>query len=170
MTPAFLETMIDGQGRADREFDGVRFWDGWNADASPWIGVRLTQLRAMPELLPWLLYAIVRRSDRQMVGHVGFHSAPAPTYLHDIAPGGIEIGYSVFTPFRGHGYATESASALIRWAHREHGVTDFVASINHDNAASQRVAGKLGFVFFRDFDKNDPDREDIYLMRMGEDG
>ena len=166
MTPAFIEAMIEGQGGTDQEFNGVRLWDGWSADASPWIGVRLTQLRTMPELVEWLLYAIVRRSDRQMLGHAGFHSGPGPAYLRDIAPGGIEIGYSVFEPFRGRGHATAGASALIQWARREHGVRDFVASIARENTASQRVAGKLGFNRFRDFDQNDPDREDLYLLRM----
>ena len=170
MPAAFIEAMIDGQGGADREFDGVRLWDEWTAEASPWFGVRLTQLRAMPELVQWLMYAIVRRSDRQMVGHVGFHSAPGPAYLHDIAPGGIEIGYSVFEPFRGCGYATAAAAALIQWARREHGVRDFVASIARDNAASKRVACKLGFAFFRDFERSDPDREDMYLLRVSEEG
>ena len=101
-----------------------------------------------------------------MVGHVGFHSPPGPNYLRDIAPNGVEIGYSVFAPFRRRGYATASAAALIEWASREHGVSDFVASIAHDNLASQRVAARVGFKFVREFDRSDPDREDIYLLHV----
>jgi RimJ/RimL family protein N-acetyltransferase len=169
MTPEFMEFMITGQGGEGLEFEGIRLWDGWKADTSPWIGIRLTQLRAMPDLAQWLMYAIVRRSDRQMVGHAGFHSAPGPPYLREIAPAGLEIGYSVFTPFQDRGYATQAALALIRWAHRERGVNEFVASIAHDNAASQRVADKAGFKFFREFKPDDPDREDVYLLRIAVD-
>ena len=77
MTTGFLETMLDRQGQRDVEFHGVRLWEGWNASDDPGTAFRLAQLRATPELLPWLMYAIVRRSDRQMVGHVGFHGTPA---------------------------------------------------------------------------------------------
>ncbi len=170
MTPEFMEFMIAGQGRDGLEFQGFRLWNDWKADTSPWFGVRLTQLRAMPELAPWLIYAIVRRADLQMVGLIGFHSAPGPAYLSEITSAGLEIGYSVFVPFRGRGYATHAASALIRWAHAEHGVNEFVASIARDNAASQRVAEKIGFKFLREFEPDDPDREDIYLLRRATDG
>ncbi|MDA1257272.1 MAG: GNAT family N-acetyltransferase [Chloroflexi bacterium] len=168
MTAEFIEAMIERQGGAGHEFDGVRLWDGWTEESSPWLRVRLTELGAMPELVTWLLYAIVRRADRQMVGHVGFHSAPGPPYLHDIAHDGIEIGYSVFAPFKGRGYATAAASELIGWARREHEVREFVASISHDNAASIRVAEKLGFKFLREFDPTDPDREDVYLLHVSD--
>jgi hypothetical protein len=76
MTTGFLETMLDQQGQPDVQFDGVKLWEGWTASDRPGMAFRLAQLRAMPELLPWLMYAIVRRSDGQMVGHVGFHGTP----------------------------------------------------------------------------------------------
>ncbi len=174
MTTGFLETMLDRQGQSNAEFDGVKLWEGWSASDGPGIAFRLAQLRAMPELLPWLMYAIVRRSDRQMVGHVGFHGAPGlhslnDLGLRDVALDALEIGYSVFPPFRRNGYAVAAAQALIQWANTDRGITFFVASINHENIPSQGVAAKLGFKFFRDFDPADPDREDIYTMRLGPD-
>ena len=167
MTTGFFETMLDRQGQPDGEFDGVRLWEGWTTSDGPGIAFRLAQLRAMPELLPWLMYAIVRRSDRQMVGTVGFHGAPGLHSLGDLAPDALEIGYSVFPQFRRKGYAVGAAKALIQWANTERGITLFVASINHENTASRRVAAKVGFKFYRDFDPADPDREDIYTMRLG---
>ena len=167
MTTGFLETMLDRQGQPDVEVDGVKLWKGWNESNGPGIAFRLAQLRAMPELLPWLMRAIVRSADRQMVGHVGFHGAPGLHSLGDLGPDALEIGYSVFPPFQRRGYAAASASALIQWANAEHGITLFVASINHENLASQRVAAKVGFKFYRNFDPTDPDREDIYLLRVG---
>ncbi|MFP6595811.1 MAG: GNAT family N-acetyltransferase [Dehalococcoidia bacterium] len=169
MTIGFLETMLDRQGQPDIEFDGVRMWEDWTASDRPDIAFRLAQLRAMPELLPWLMYAIVKRSDKQMVGTVGFHGAPGLHSLGDPAPDALEIGYSVFPPFRRNGYAVAASKALIQWANTDCGITYFVASISHDNIASQGVAAKVGFKFYRDFDPADPEREDIYTMRLGPD-
>ena len=89
--------------------------------------------------------------------------------LGDLAPDALEIGYSVFPPYRRRGYAVAAAMALIQWANTERGIKFFVASINHENMASQRVAAKVGFNFYRDFDPKDPDREDIYTMHLGPD-
>ena len=174
MTTGFLETMLDQQGQPDVQFDEVKLWEGWTASDRPGIAFRLAQLRAMPELLPWLMYAIVRRSDGQMVGHIGFHGAPGLHSLGDLGDLGdlahdaLEIGYSVFPPFRRNGYALAATKALIQWANTDRGITFFVASINHENTASQGVATKAGFKFYR-FDSTDPDCEDLYTMRLGSD-
>ena len=169
MTTGFLETMLDQQGQPDVQFDGVKLWEGWTASDRPGMAFRLAQLRAMPELLPWLMYAIVRRSDGQMVGHVGFHGTPGLHTLGDLVPDALEIGYSVFPPFRRNGYASAAVKALIQWANIDRGITFFVASINHENGASQGVATKAGFKFYRGFDPTDPEREDVYTMRLGPD-
>lgn len=166
MSAEFIQAMIDEQGEPDPSYDDVKLWPGWSTEADPGTRVRLIQLQTMPELQPWLMRAIVRQSDRQMVGHVGFHTPPGPDYLKDIAPDGVEVGYSVFPPYRRCGYAGAAVSALFDWAHSEHGVSEFVASINHENAASQAVAARVGFKFFRDFDPTDPDREDVYVLRL----
>ena len=167
MSPGFLQAVLDGHGKEDQEFEGVRLSGDWDIEHGAAINFRITQLRSMPELQQWLVHAIVRRSDRQMVGIVGFHGAPGLHSLGAEVPDALEIGYNVFNPFRRQGYATCAAAALIQWAHSERGVNYFVAAINHENVASQKVAAKVGFRFFRDFDPNDPDREDIYVMRLG---
>jgi ribosomal-protein-alanine N-acetyltransferase len=59
---------------------------------------RLAQLRADPSLAPWLLRGMITRRSRVMVGRIGFHTAPDPDYLRPYAPGGIELGYTVFAP------------------------------------------------------------------------
>lgn len=45
---------------------------------------------------------------------------------------------------RGRGYATEAAAALIAWAFAQPGVERVTAQIAPGNAASLRVARKLG--------------------------
>jgi RimJ/RimL family protein N-acetyltransferase len=108
--------------------------------------LRLDQLRADPDLQPWLLRALVLRAERRMIGHAGFHGAPGGAHLEPFAPGGAELGYTVFARDRGRGYATEAAVALMEWAQRAHGVSGFVLSIRADNAPSLRIAKRLGFV------------------------
>ncbi len=115
--------------------------------------MRLAQLQDDPSLQPWLLRAIVRRSGASldapimvrpmMIGHIGFHTAPDPEYLRDLAPGAVEIGYTIYAPYRRNGYALEAAAALMRWATRTHGVTAFVASVSPGNRASLAMLRKL---------------------------
>jgi RimJ/RimL family protein N-acetyltransferase len=60
-----------------------------------------------------------------MVGHAGFHGPPGTGGL---PPGKAELGYTVFPTFRGHGYATEAAIALMEWA-ESRGIRRFAASV-----------------------------------------
>jgi ribosomal-protein-alanine N-acetyltransferase len=131
--------------------------------------MRLGQLQADPSLAPWLVRGTVRRSDNRLIGHAGFHSAPDPDYLRELAPRAVEIGYSVCAPFQRNGYAFEAATGLMRWATDEHGVTDFVASISPNNAASLALLRKLESVYRveqigRHIDPDDGP-EDIYVLR-----
>jgi len=78
-----------------------------------------------------------------MVGFVNFHGAPG---VNDTAtPGALELGWTVFADDRRHGYATETANALMDWAAREHRVRHFISSTTPDNTPSLRVHEKLGF-------------------------
>jgi len=52
-----------------------------------------------------------------MVGYANFHGPPG---VNDLArPDAAELGYTVFPAYRGHGFATEAAEAMIDWAARE---------------------------------------------------
>jgi RimJ/RimL family protein N-acetyltransferase len=104
---------------------------------------RRDQLKRDPDRYPWSLRAIVRRSDRRMIGFVNFHGAPGANDLG--APEAVELGWSVFEPERRKGYATETATALMAWATETHGIKRFISATTPDNAASLRVHEKLGF-------------------------
>ena len=102
-------------------------------------------LRDDDALRPWLLRAMVERSRRRMVGHIGFHSRPGADYLRELSPGGVELGYVVYPAFRRRGYAREATLAMMAWAARAHGVRRFVVSISPSNVASTALAEQLGF-------------------------
>lgn len=73
----------------------------------------------------------------RVIGDVGFHGP-----LRSGAA--AEIGYSLVPGARGHGYATEATAAVIQWAFVNTQIASVIAQIDPANAASQRVAAKLG--------------------------
>jgi len=135
-------------------------------DASHILSLRLRQLEADPVLQSWLLRAMVLRERRLMIGHIGFHTAPAPEYLHSLAPGAVEFGFTVYPAFRRQGYAREASKALMRWAHRGHGITRFVLTIRPDNIPSQTLAAGLGFVRIGSHVDEEDGPEDIFGLRL----
>ena len=78
-----------------------------------------------------------------VVGHAGFHGPPGVN--GGATPGALEIGYTVFEPWRGRGLAVEAGGALLRWARAEHRVVHVYGSTAPDNAASRAVLTRLGF-------------------------
>lgn len=144
MTPEFLRASLRLDMATATEAIGLRLPSDWPHIADV-LAIRLEQLDQDPALQPWLLRAIALRSG-EMVGHIGFHTAPGQPYLEAWRPGGVEFGFTVFPPHRRKGYASEASQALMEWAHREHGVKDFILTIGPENLPSQQLAASLGFL------------------------
>lgn len=144
MTPAFLAACLARDWDAAEQALPLSIPADWY-DEQDLMALRLAQMREDPSLQPWLLRAIGLREAQVMIGHLGFHTAPDPDYLREIAPGAVEFGYTIFPPYRRQGYAYEAAQALMQWARTTHGITRFVLSIAPDNEPSLRLAAKLGF-------------------------
>ena len=70
--------------------------------------------------------------------------ALAPTIDREGAE--IELGYMVPRPARGRGVATEILRQLTQWAFDEAGALRIVLVIDVENAASERVAERCGYV------------------------
>lgn len=155
-------SLNDDRAEAERllgaSIHGEWFEHAWLLD------LRLKQLHANPALDIWLLRAVVARDSRTMVGHIGFHTAPGPDYLREIAPDGVEMGYTIYTPFRHAGYAREACAALMRWASQRHGVATFVVSISPTNLASQRIANFFGFTIVTTVEDEEDGPEEVYLL------
>lgn len=84
---------------------------------------------------PW---SIVRKSDGEFIGDIEFKGTAVN--------GAVEIGYGVEAEYEGRGYATEALRGMCAWAFEQSGVTLVEAETAPDNAASQRVLEKCGFV------------------------
>lgn len=148
-----LEALVDARPEADSlvDFEIPPWWP--DDEDRPVLEMRLRQLRTRPEIEPWLLRAAVDE-DGVMVGHVGFHYPPAPvaealattfTGLREPAQGGVsEIGYTIFEPFRGRGYATEAVRALVDWGFKEMGLGAALACTAPSNAPSRKVLERVG--------------------------
>jgi RimJ/RimL family protein N-acetyltransferase len=144
MSPAFLEAALGGRAKeAGRVIDADVPGDAV-ADEARFFRLRLEQMRKEPARRQWLRAIVRTERERAMVGHTGFHGPPGTNGRRD--PGALEIGYTVFEPFRGQGYASEAAAALIGWAHAEHGIRKFIASVAPGNEPSLAIVRKLGFV------------------------
>lgn len=66
--------------------------------------------------------------------------------LYDLEDGTARLGYRVAERVAGRGVATETVRELCRMASARHGLLTLRAATSHDNAASQRVLAKAGFV------------------------
>jgi [ribosomal protein S5]-alanine N-acetyltransferase len=146
LAPAFVEALLEGRrGKAEAQ-GGLHLPDGWPDDHDRgFLALRLGEMREHPELQEWLVRALVLpQGERPMVGHAGFHGPPGKNAVK--AAGAVEIGYTVFEPYRGRGFATEAVRALIDWAATERGIQHFVASIAPENTASLAIVRRTGFV------------------------
>ncbi len=82
------------------------------------------------------LWAVERKRDAALVGRVGlWNPAGWP---------GLEVGWTLTRHAWGQGYATEAAGAAMQWAWTELNASELVSVIHRENAASIRVAERLG--------------------------
>lgn len=81
-------------------------------------------------------FAVFRRDDGAFVGRVGVNMQPAWPEP--------ELAYTFARPHWGRGYAPEAAAAVRDWVWRTQAPKTLVSLIKPDNAASIRVAEKLG--------------------------
>jgi RimJ/RimL family protein N-acetyltransferase len=82
------------------------------------------------------MFSVIERSSGRWVGRLG-------PWRPEGWPG-TEVGWGLARSVWGQGYATEGATAAIDWAFEHLGWADVIHCIAPDNAASQRVAMRLG--------------------------
>ena len=90
------------------------------------------------------MWAVERKADGQLVGHVGFFDM-----ARDMQPnidGLPEMGWIFDTSVHGQGIAREACEAALAWLEADRGATEVPAIISEGNIASMKLAEKLGFV------------------------
>lgn len=166
MTPAFLECTWRGRRAEAEAIIGLRIPAAW-FECGPFAALRLRQYESGATSQPWLPRAITLRGSGEMAGYIGFHTPPAPDYLKDLCPHGVEFGYTIFPAFRRQGFAWEASRALIQWANREHGVSSFVVSVSPSNLASLALIAKMGFRRIGAHVDDEDGPEDIFELAVG---
>ena len=141
-TAAIARAEIDDRERFGRLL-GAAVPDNWPPETlGDALALFLRLLEENPSWSGWLGWYAVATGEGEpetLIGSVGY-KGPAD------AGGDVEIGYSVLPQYRGLGYATEMARALVERARRAAGVRRVLAQTTDDNASSRRVLDKLGFV------------------------
>jgi len=82
---------------------------------------------------------LIRKSDRIVVGSADFKAGPNEL-------GEVEIGYGLGKKFEHNGYMTEAVAAMCGWAKEQEGVSCVIAETLTDNAPSQNILKRCGFV------------------------
>ena len=82
---------------------------------------------------------LVRKSDRVVVGSADFKAGPNEK-------GEVEIGYGLSKEFEHNGYMTEAVRAMCLWAKAQSKVSHVIAETYLDNAPSQNILKRCGFV------------------------
>lgn len=141
----FLQFMEAGDLAQARASVDYAIPDGCALFKRAWLARRIRMIEEDPLQHPWLNRAIVRKEDNQMVGNICFHHKAPDPHLLDYTEFGAELGYTIEEPHRRMGYATESATAMMQWANREHGVRTFIVSISPHNAPSLGLAESMNF-------------------------
>ena len=128
-------------------------------------GIHAAVVSSQRELLPWMPWAVrptlegsrqeAARSERDFKAGTHFHFAVIERETNLIlgvagfncegveAP---ELHYWIRTDHAGRGLTTEASTALIAWAREKLHANRIWLWAGRDNAASRRVAEKLGFV------------------------
>lgn len=89
------------------------------------------------------LWAVERRSDERTIGHIGFFD-----FQREMAPsiaGEPEMGWIFSRHAQGQGFGTEAGRVALEWFDATLGPCSIPAIIDLENAASIRLAEKLGF-------------------------
>jgi RimJ/RimL family protein N-acetyltransferase len=111
----------------------------WGPNDTRATDVFLQQAAASASSFPRSRYAmaVVRRDRDELIGSVELHVAS------DQEGRGV-LGYVLARDSWGNGYATEAATALLRYGFDELGLRSITATCDPDNIASAAVLNKIG--------------------------
>jgi RimJ/RimL family protein N-acetyltransferase len=99
------------------------------------------RIRRQSATAPFGNRAIELKETGRNIGYCGLNNLP------QAGQGRIEVSYGLTRSFWGKGFATEAASAMIRFGFELANLEEIVAAVHPGNVASLRVVSKLGLRF-----------------------
>jgi len=137
----FTPADLDAVRRIYGDSEVMRYmWDG-RARTEEQIRDALAFLMDSWEKSGFGMWAVVQKERDEVIGRCGFFSLDGTPEA--------EIGYILARAYWGRGYATEAASASLRYGFEQLGLERIVAVTRPDHLVSQQVLRKLGMVFER---------------------
>ncbi|MHB0857092.1 MAG: GNAT family N-acetyltransferase [Anaerolineae bacterium] len=124
-------------------------------DSLPRMQSQLTQDAALEG---WLLWLVLHRVDRTLIGDAGFAGRPD-------ADGMLALICRIVPAYRQRGYDLQTARALVGWAFAHSEVRGVRAETPHQARASHRVLQRLGIQLRMQVDQRDPDRLHWEILR-----
>jgi RimJ/RimL family protein N-acetyltransferase len=116
--------------------EGSRFIGGPQVRAIAWRG--FMSIAGAWAMTGASMFSVIEKSSGAWIGRIG-------PWVPEGWPGN-EVGWSLIRSAWGQGYAVEAATATIDWVFDQRGWDEVIHTIAPDNAASQKVAIRLGSV------------------------
>lgn len=104
--------------------------------------------------------AVELRSTGEVIGFCGL--------VHPDGTPIAELKYAFLRPHWGHGYATETARAMLEYGAREFGLSEILATAYSENLASHRVLQKAGMKEARRVLEDDGSTTCVFRRGFGE--
>ena len=133
-----VDADLDGWAAFDSDAQATLFFGGAKSRAESW--ELLCSVAGMWALRGCGLFSVFEKGSGRWIGRVGPWKPEGAT---------AEIGWAILPSAWGRGYATEAAQAAIGWAINSLGWKEICHCIDAENAASIRVAEKLGARWLR---------------------
>jgi ribosomal-protein-alanine N-acetyltransferase len=132
-----VETDVPGLHAAYGDADAMRFWDSLPSRDEAETAARTRQsLEVSPQ---WqAAFAVLLRERGEFIGMVNYHQRQAWNRR-------LAVGWILARPWWRQGFAAEATGALLEHCFTTLGTHRIEAHIEPANAASLRLAGRLGF-------------------------
>ncbi len=157
---AGLASTAAGMVEATQGLVGEKLPESW-FDESWVFQTRYDQWLADPAFAPWSIRAIALKDTGQIIGNMNCHHKPMPFTLNGKTGLGVEMGYTIFAPWRRQGIAFEAVTGFTAWA-KTQGLESIILSIQPDNLASRALARKFSATQIGSQINENHGPEDIY--------
>jgi len=104
------------------------------------------------------LWPVVEKNSSEVIGHCGLLDKEVDGKQE------IELNYILSKNVWGKGYATEIASAIMKYAFDEKNLKRLIALIKPENRKSESIAKKIGMSFEKEVIRPDGAKRKVYVI------